>query len=136
MGRACLLIGSLALCLAGLRDAHAAARRPDIAFFLVTESICGPSRSAIMTDKYGHIHRRDGLEALRPRSSHVFGTSARGGLSNGALGKYHLGQYPPGFDDYNISRGQGRGRPEAQHTMAELKRQLEGLRRELKDVLP
>jgi len=74
----------------------------------VTESICGPSRAAIMTGKYGHV---TGAMGWKPygRSHRTFPEHLRdAGYQTALIGKYHLGLNPPGFDYYDIFPGQGR----------------------------
>ena len=66
-----------------------------------TNSICGPSRSAILTGKYNHINGFfknekggdfDGSQMTFPK---VFQKS---GYQTAVIGKWHLGTNPTGFD--------------------------------------
>ncbi len=66
-----------------------------------TNSICGPSRSAILTGKYGHISGFfknekggdfDGSQQTFPK------LLQKGGYETAVIGKWHLGTAPTGFD--------------------------------------
>ncbi len=73
-----------------------------------TESICAPSRTAILTGKYGHITGGIGWEHY-DRSHRTFPEYLQNaGYQTALMGKYHLGDEPLGFDTYNILPGQGR----------------------------
>ncbi len=74
----------------------------------VNNSICGPSRAAILTGKYSHINgfkdnhdRFDGDQQTLPKilRSHGYHTAI--------VGKWHLKSTPQGFDYWNILPGQG-----------------------------
>lgn len=73
-----------------------------------TESICGPSRATIMTGKYGHVTGAMGWLPYDRRHRTFPEYLQAAGYQTALVGKYHLGQKPPGFDDYQILPGQGR----------------------------
>ncbi|GAB4154664.1 MAG: sulfatase [Planctomycetota bacterium] len=84
----------------------ASGMRFDRAF--VTDSLCGPSRACIMTGKYGHVNGYkvhsgsfDASQWTMPKELQ------RSGYATAAIGKWHLGSAPTGFDHHDVLPGQG-----------------------------
>jgi arylsulfatase A-like enzyme len=73
-----------------------------------TNSICTPSRAAILTGQYSH---RNGVytlsDRLDPAKNNVAKELQRGGYQTAMIGKWHLASDPSGFDYWNILPGQG-----------------------------
>ena len=74
-----------------------------------TNSICVPSRAAIMTGQYSH---RNGVydldDAFEPDSLNFAKLLQKQGYQTALIGKWHLKKEPTGFDHYMVLPGQGR----------------------------
>jgi len=76
---------------------------------VVPNSICGPSRAAILTGKYSHLNgfirngnRFDGSQQTFPK------LLQKAAYQTAIIGKWHLESDPTGFDYWHILPGQGR----------------------------
>ena len=78
--------------------------------FMVTNSLCGPSRASFLTATYSHINgfynnttcRFDGAQVTFPN------LLRKAGYQTAIIGKWHLESDPTGFDHWEILPGQGR----------------------------
>jgi arylsulfatase A-like enzyme len=74
----------------------------------VTDSLCGPSRACILTGKYGNRNgyrgnagEFDGSQWTMPKALQ------QAGYATAAIGKWHLGSTPTGFDHHDVLPDQG-----------------------------
>ena len=72
-----------------------------------TNSICTPSRAAILTGQYSHINGVTMFNRFDSARMTVARLMQQGGYHTGMIGKWHLGSDPVGFDRWEILPGQG-----------------------------
>src|SRR5438132_3596626 len=72
-----------------------------------TNSICTPSRAAILTGQYSHLNGVTMFNRFDSSRRTVAQLLQAGGYYTGMIGKWHLGSDPVGFDRWEILPGQG-----------------------------
>jgi arylsulfatase A-like enzyme len=75
----------------------------------VNNSLCAPSRAAILTGKYSHVNgiKGNGGEVFDGTQQTFPKLLQQAGYQTAMIGKWHLVSWPTGFDYWNILPGQG-----------------------------
>lgn len=74
----------------------------------VVNSICTPSRAAILTGQYSHINGVKTFTPMDPTLVTLPKLLQKAGYQTAVIGKWHLMNNPTGFDTWSILPGQGK----------------------------